>query len=129
MIDRGAHVNAIGAIVPSGIELAADVLARCSRVIVDSPEQARKLSRELIDFYGSGDAGWTRVRRLSDVVANADRRSSSDDVTLFKSLGMGISDLALGIEICRAARRRGIGRPIGPESRAMAKSATTEVTE
>jgi alanine dehydrogenase len=114
MVARGAHINAIGAIVPTGAELAGDVLARCTRVVVDSPAQARRLSRELIEFYGEEPSAWAPVTRLADLVAAGTRRSAADDVTLFKSLGMGISDLALGIDVYRAACRTGAGRPIEP---------------
>src|SRR3989449_426985 len=97
MIARGAHINAIGAIVPSRAEIARDVLEHCSRIVVDSVTQAKKLSRELIDFFGPADQeGWKRVSSLADLVATGESRGESDDLTLFKSLGMGISDLALG---------------------------------
>ena len=121
MLARGTHVNAVGAIVPSGAEVAQDVLARCSRVVVDSPPAARRLSQELIQFYGGADDRWSAVRRLADLVAGDERRTARDDLTLFKSLGMGISDLALGIEIERAARDAGRGRPIEPPQRAQPK--------
>lgn len=109
MVGRGTHVNAVGAITPGGAEIARDLLARCTRVVVDSPPQARRLSRELIDFYGADDEGWQAVRPLSVIVAGRQQRTPADDVTLFKSLGMGISDLSLGIEIYNAARAAGVG--------------------
>jgi ornithine cyclodeaminase len=112
MVAPGAHINAIGAIVPTGAEVGGDVLARCSRIAADSPAQARRLSRELIEFFGENEAGWAHVSRLADLVAAGTRRMPADDVTLFKSLGMGISDLALGIQIYRGAQRAGLGRPI-----------------
>lgn len=109
MLVRGAHLNAVGAIVPSGAEFAGDVLARCAHVVVDSLPQARRLSRELMDYYGTDDAAWQRVSALAAVVAAGLRRAESDDLTLFKSLGMGISDLALAIEIYSAAMQAGLG--------------------
>jgi len=109
MVARGAHVNAVGAITPGGGEVTRDLVARCTHVVVDSPPQARRLSRELIDFYGDEDERWKKVHPLSAVVAAQRRRAPADDVTLFKSLGMGISDLSLGIEIYNAARAAGIG--------------------
>jgi len=33
-------------------------------------------------------------------------------VSLFKAMGMGISDLALGVELLKRARARGAGRAI-----------------
>lgn len=109
MVSPGAHVNAVGAITPGGAEVSRDLVARCTQVVVDSPPQARRLSRELIDFYGNDEERWKKVRPLSGLVAAQQQRSAADDVTLFKSLGMGISDLSLGIEIYNAARAAGIG--------------------
>ena len=118
MVARGAHINAVGAIVPTGAEVAGDVLARCTRIVADSPEQARRLSRELIEFYGDDAAGWAKVQRLADLIATGARRTAADDLTLFKSLGMGVSDLSLAIEVYKTACRTGAGRPIEPPQRA-----------
>ena len=120
MISKGAHINAIGAIVPSRAEVARDLLERCTQIVVDSVTAAQKLSRELIDFFGSADKeAWNRVRSLSDIVTVDKARDTSDDVTLFKSLGMGISDLALGIELYRRAREAGLGREFARPQRAL----------
>ena len=121
MIAKGAHINAIGAIVPSRAEIAPDVLERCDRIVVDSVPQAQKLSRELMDFLGPADQeGWKQVRSLADLVSAGESRGASDDLTLFKSLGMGISDLALGIELYRKARAEGLGREFAhPEKAAL----------
>ena len=113
MIDGGTHVNAIGAIVPSRAEIAGDVLARCSRIVVDSVAQAQKLSKELREFIGTPDQeGWKQVMSLAELVAARESRAAGDDITLFKSLGMGISDLALGMQLYQTARERGLGREL-----------------
>ena len=103
MVERGAHINSVGAIVPSRAEVTPDVLSRSSRIVTDSVPQARKLSRELIDFLGSDDARWKTVQPLSTIVSERFPRSEADDLTLFKSLGVGISDLSLGIQLYRDA--------------------------
>jgi alanine dehydrogenase len=110
MVGKGAHVNAVGAITPERVEIASDVLERCDRVVVDTIPSAQKLSRELIEYFGAEASGWAPVKSLASVVAAGETRAASDDLTLFKSLGMGISDLALGIELYREAERRGLGR-------------------
>src|SRR5205807_6477505 len=85
MIAKGAHINAIGAIVPSRAEIARDVLERCDQIVVDSVPQAQKLSRELMDFFGAADQeGWKQVRSLADLVAAGESRRAGDDLTLFK---------------------------------------------
>jgi len=42
------------------------------------------------------------------VVATRFARQPGTDLTLFKAMGMGLSDLSLGIEVYEAARRRRI---------------------
>jgi ornithine cyclodeaminase len=91
MITRGAHINAVGAILPGRAELAPDVLPRCTRIVSDSPAQAQKLSQELL--------GQERVESLADLVATKRKRNSDDDLTLLKSLGTGVLDLSVGIEV------------------------------
>jgi ornithine cyclodeaminase len=111
MITRRAHINAIGAIVPSRAEIAPDVLDRCDQIVVDSVPAAQKLSRELVQCFGPAhQEGWKCVRSLADLVGASESRQEQDDLTLFKSLGTGISDLALGIELYRKARAEGLGR-------------------
>jgi len=112
MVGRGAHLNAVGAITPAGAEVESDLLTRCGRVVADSVAQAQKLSRELISRFGPEPAAWTGVRSLAEVVAARLPRRPDEDVTLFKSLGMGISDLALGLEVYRRAREQGRGRSL-----------------
>ena len=125
MISRGAHINSIGAIVATRAEVAADVLARCEQVVVDSQPQARKLSRELMEYYGSGEDHWEQVASLANVVAGGAERSAASDLTLFKSLGMGISDLSLGMELYRKALEQGVGRPLPQPEKAVPRLQTT----
>ncbi|HWP35840.1 MAG TPA: ornithine cyclodeaminase family protein [Thermodesulfobacteriota bacterium] len=112
MVARGAHVNAVGAIVPSRAEFEPALLARCHTVAVDSLPQVRELSREFREYYGSGRGAWEAVTPLCRVVARGRPRPPEADVTLFKAMGMGISDLAVGREVYARALRAGAGRPI-----------------
>lgn len=120
MVARGAHVNAVGAITRERAEFADDLFARCGPVVVDSPVAARKLSREFSEHYGDDEAGWQKVVPLSAIVAQRATRPAGADVTLFKAMGMGLSDLALGIEVYRRAVDQGVGktlphpRPVSP---------------
>jgi ornithine cyclodeaminase/alanine dehydrogenase-like protein (mu-crystallin family) len=110
MISRGAHINAVGAITPERSEIALDTLERCDQVVVDTIPSAQRFSRELIEYFGAAASGWAPVKSLASVVAAGRPRPTSGDLTLFKSLGMGVSDLALGIELYRRAAQRGLGR-------------------
>lgn len=107
MLARGAHVNAIGAIAPDREEFEQDVFDRAAVVAVDDLAGVRALSREFRARYGED---WRPVQALSERIARQERRPENADLTLFKAMGMGISDVALGIEILARARSAGIGR-------------------
>jgi ornithine cyclodeaminase len=70
----------------------------------------KALSAEFRKRFGEGD--WSNVLPLSDLVAAKSKRPVGADLTLFKAMGMGLSDLALGIEILKRVRESGGGRPI-----------------
>ena len=105
MLAPGTHVNAVGAISPERTEFEPSLLARCAAVVADSVPQVRDLSSEFVDYYGQDEVKWSAVRPLCSVVADAKGRPAGADLTLFKAMGMGISDLALGMEILRRAGR------------------------
>jgi alanine dehydrogenase len=121
-LDKGTHLNAVGAIAPDREEFAQDVFARATLVAVDNLPGVQNLSREFITRYGSGN--WTEVKPLSQLIAGGRRRASGDDVTLFKAMGMGISDLALGTELVRRAKDRGIGRTLAQPTKAKPRLAS-----
>jgi ornithine cyclodeaminase len=110
MLEKGAHLNAVGAIAPDREEFAQDVFDRATRVAVDNLPGVQQLSREFMTRYAS--SGWNEVVPLSKLIASGRKRSETDDLTLFKAMGMGISDLALGAELVRRARERGLGRAL-----------------
>ena len=118
MVAPGAHVNAVGAITPERAEFDADLLDRCATIAVDSPDQVRRLSREFQTRFGQDEAAWRAMRPLSALVADPPARPQGDGVTLFKAMGMGISDLSLAMEILRRAQAAGVGRPIEPPRKA-----------
>jgi ornithine cyclodeaminase len=107
---RGSHLNAVGAIASDREEFAQDLFGRATLVAVDDVPGVQKLSREFITRYGSGD--WSQVKPLSQLIGSGRKRASDDDVSLFKAMGMGISDLALGTELVRRAKERGVGRAL-----------------
>jgi ornithine cyclodeaminase len=111
-LTRGAHLNAVGAITPERVEFRQDVFDRTETVAVDSLDSVKRLSREFIDRYGARPEAWGEVRPISSLIAQGFVRGPNTDVTLFKAMGMGISDLALGVEILARAQREGAGRAI-----------------
>jgi alanine dehydrogenase len=129
MVERGAHINSLGAIVPSRAEISSDVLARSTQIVTDSIPQAQKLSRELIQFLGLTPWSWNSVRSLASVVASRCARTDSDDLTLFKALGVGVSDLSLGIALYNRALALGLGYRIPQPQRVSLRLRTTELAK
>jgi ornithine cyclodeaminase len=110
MIAPGTHLNAVGAITPEREEFTQDVFDRVSAIAVDMVDSVKSLSAEFQKRFGSGD--WSKVRPLSELVAAKAERPKDADITLFKAMGMGLSDLALGIEILKRVRAKGGGRAV-----------------
>ncbi len=108
MIEAGVHVNAVGAIDLARREFEPEILARCASVVTDSLPQARNFSSELRAFYGSDEAAWDAVRPLGAVVlAENFRARDSSAVTLFKGMGSGVEDVALGVAILAGLGEQG----------------------
>jgi ornithine cyclodeaminase len=113
MLAPGMHVNAVGAIVPSRRELDENAIARCHVIVVDSLEQARDDAGELRAAAAAGQLDWELVRGLDGVVQSATGAlRGPGDITLMKTLGVGLSDVALGAEILRRAQAADAGRPL-----------------
>lgn len=97
-LSSGSHVNAVGATRPDWRELDDEVLRR-SRLYVDSSEAAGMESGDVIS------AGVERiVGEIGEVVTGAvPGRQSSDEITLFKSLGLAVEDVATADLVYRNA--------------------------
>ena len=94
----GVHINAVGAPRPDWRELDDAVFER-ARVFVDSREAASKESGDVIA------AGIDRVvGEIGQVAAGAiPGRQSSDEITVFKSLGLAVEDVATADLVYRKA--------------------------
>jgi alanine dehydrogenase len=109
MLMRGAHVNAAGAILPGNAEFDQDLFTRATLVVVDSPTNARKASTEFRQHFGEEPSGWQQVKSLGSVLAESGGRPEGADITLFKPMGMGLSDLAVAAAAYEGALASGTG--------------------
>jgi alanine dehydrogenase len=110
-LPRGVHVNALGAITPERRELAADVVEAASIITCDSIASARRLATDLRSVFDDDEASWQRIVPLGDVTAG-DRRPRDPVLTLYKGMGTGVADVALGAVILERVRADGGGRVI-----------------
>ena len=109
MASKGAHINAIGSIVPARSEFTEDVFPRSTTIAVDTVPGVKELSREFIEYFGAGKSSWDRVKPLSQVIHEGYKRPANTDLTLFKAMGMGISDLAMAIAVLNKVESTGGG--------------------
>ncbi|MCS8129885.1 ornithine cyclodeaminase family protein [Pseudomonas aeruginosa] len=110
LLAPGAHLNAVGAILPGNAEIFPDVFERAKSIVVDDITNTRKASREFIDYFGADDEAWARVQPLSSVIQQRAAKTGAGDITLFKAMGMGLSDLAIARLVYeRASVNSGIG--------------------
>lgn len=95
-LSPGAHINAVGAPRPDWRELDDEVLRRAN-VYVDSREAAMKESGDVI-------AAKEVVAEIGEVISGAEQgRRSLEEVTLFKSLGLAVEDVATAELVYRNA--------------------------
>jgi ornithine cyclodeaminase/alanine dehydrogenase-like protein (mu-crystallin family) len=95
-LSPGMHINAVGAPRPTWRELDDDVL-RKAKLYVESREAA---SRESGDVIAAGGI----FAEIGEVLAGANAgRQSEDEITLFKSVGVAVEDLASAELVYREA--------------------------
>jgi ornithine cyclodeaminase/alanine dehydrogenase-like protein (mu-crystallin family) len=109
-LSEGALVCAIGANHSDARELDSQVIARATLVCCDSLEDARLEAGDLIEPVAAGQLDWLEVQELHSIVAGElPGRQSDDDIVVFQSNGIAPWDVALGHEVVRRARERGVG--------------------
>jgi ornithine cyclodeaminase/alanine dehydrogenase-like protein (mu-crystallin family) len=107
---EGAHVNAVGSSIPTTRELDSETIAAAS-LFVDRRESTENESGDYLLPLGEGAIGPDHIRaELGDVlVGTAPGRTSTGELTVFKSLGIAIEDLAAAEHVVARAREKGIG--------------------
>lgn len=109
----GAHVNAVGSSVRTARELDGTAVAR-SRLFVDRRESALAEAGDFLIAMEEGVVGVDHiVAELGELLTGADAgRRSPEEITLFKSLGLGVEDLAAAEHVYRQALSQGGGAEV-----------------
>jgi ornithine cyclodeaminase/alanine dehydrogenase-like protein (mu-crystallin family) len=102
----GTHVNAVGASVPGARELDEETI-RDATFVVDRRESALNEAGELL-IPGLGEE--QIAAELGEVLIGMHPgRTSTDELTVFKSLGLGVEDLAAAELVVARAHEQGAG--------------------
>jgi ornithine cyclodeaminase/alanine dehydrogenase-like protein (mu-crystallin family) len=109
----GAHVNAAGANAANRRELDQATVLRAALRVTDDRRQAQVEAAEFIDLVAEGQLDWASVHELGDIASGrvAGRRSPAE-ITLFKSLGIALEDVAFAQLVYQRALKGGVGRAL-----------------
>jgi len=107
-VKPGAHVISVGACVPSQREMDPALVAR-GFLVVDSRAAALKESGDVVQGIQEGRFSADHIKAE---LGQRPTRIHDEDVTLFKSLGLAVEDLAAAHLVYRRARETGRGTEI-----------------
>jgi ornithine cyclodeaminase/alanine dehydrogenase len=105
------HLNTIGATAPWLREVDVETFARAESIVVDTPHAGAECG----DIIAAEEAGtWDedRVTSLAAVVGAGSPLERNGGLTVFKSVGTAVQDLAAAAAVVRIARERGLGREL-----------------
>jgi len=112
-LSDGAHLNVIGSNFLGKAEIDARTLKRVKKIVVDSKDQCRIEAGDLMPAIEEGLIHWADVQELGRIIAGRETvRESPQDITLFKSLGIAIEDVAVAVRVFALAKQKGIGKTL-----------------
>jgi ornithine cyclodeaminase/alanine dehydrogenase len=110
-LSEGTHLNVIGSNYITKAEVDSLAVRRCDSIVVDSKDQARLEAGDFVQPLEEGSIHWADIHELGQVIVGRyTGRAHSEDVTMFKSLGIAIEDVAVAQRVYDAARARGLGK-------------------
>lgn len=110
----GTHVVAMGSHARDRREIDEETLGRATEVAVDCLTTAAMQYGELIEAVESGHLRWESVRPISDFINSESARASSgaQDISVYKSGGIGVLDVAVGQIVLENAQKNRRGQPL-----------------
>jgi alanine dehydrogenase len=110
-ISEGTHLNVVGSNFLGKAEVDAVCVRRCASIIVDSKDQARIEAGDFVQPLEDGSIHWADIHELGQVIVGRyTGRAHAEDVTMFKSLGIAIEDVAVAARVYQKAQANGVGR-------------------
>ena len=112
-LKEGQHINAAGSNHWIRQEVDDNVIRKADRIVADSIEDAQIESGDLLFPIERGRVMWSAIRELSDVVCgHITGRESDQEITLFESQGVAITDIAAANFVYRKAVDQGMGQEL-----------------
>ncbi len=108
-MERGQHINSIGATGGQLREIDPACFARADRILVDSLDQVRGESGDSFAAIAVGAWNESRMLELPDALNGVPARTTDSEITLFKSVGTAVQDIMAGFAVYAEAQRLGLG--------------------
>ncbi|MFI5324157.1 MAG: ornithine cyclodeaminase family protein [Thermodesulfobacteriota bacterium] len=107
---KGMHINAIGGNFLFKREIDEKTVRSADIIVVESLEQSKIEAGEFLPLIDKGTLRWSVMTELGDVVAGKLKgRVTEQDITLFKSLGIAVEDIAVAAHVYKIAKQAGMG--------------------
>jgi ornithine cyclodeaminase/alanine dehydrogenase-like protein (mu-crystallin family) len=106
----GTHLNVIGSNFLAKAEVDVNTLRRANLITIDSKDQGRLEAGDFQRALEEGVLKWPDVHELGQIlVGRVPGRQKREDITLFKSLGLAIEDVAVAAQLYHLAVQQGVG--------------------
>jgi ornithine cyclodeaminase/alanine dehydrogenase-like protein (mu-crystallin family) len=110
---EGTHLNVIGSNYLTKTEIDVTTIRRADHIVCDSRDACKLEAGDFVPALEDGSLDWARVHELSEIVNDRETgRAHPEDITLFKSVGLALEDLAVAVRILEKAKIEGIGQAL-----------------
>ncbi|WP_407312531.1 ornithine cyclodeaminase family protein [Desulfosporosinus sp. SB140] len=112
LVKAGAHINGVGSYMPDMQELDEFIIRRADKIFFDSQEAVLAESGDFIIPLASGTISSDKFSgEIGKVVSNnLPGRETPEEITLFKTVGMAVLDIATAYRIYQRALKEQIGQ-------------------
>ncbi|OCB84065.1 NAD-binding protein [Sanghuangporus baumii] len=115
-VKSGTHINLVGSYTPAMAEADVEMIKRAGKILVDSKEACLVEAGEIIaanlatkDLVEIGEAVTSNGKGIPDIITAV---KEAGDVTIFKSVGIGLQDTAITGAVVQMCSSMGLGTKI-----------------
>jgi ornithine cyclodeaminase/alanine dehydrogenase-like protein (mu-crystallin family) len=113
-LKSGAHINGIGSHHGPGIKELDEATIKKAKVVVDQKEACLKEAGDIMDPISNGAIAPDHIyAELGELITGKKKgRTSDKEITVFKSVGLAIQDVATAVKVYQLAKSKGIGKTV-----------------
>lgn len=110
VLDEGTHLNVIGSNFLQKTEVDATTVRRADVIACDSIEQCKREAGDFCEALTEHATEWALMHELSAIITGHETgRPQNESITLFKSTGLAIEDVAVAAKVLELAKAEGLG--------------------